>query len=237
MSPPPSGYASVSWNICHSWQPALVRCYHPLQAFSGFLRFSLCCPHFAPGWTVHRTGLSHSFPLFCPHFAPGWTVGCTALSHLFPLFCPLFAPGRTVHCTELSHSFPLVCDSFSVLFLVTATVLRSCGQVLGRRCFNLGYAGVFLTIRLGLWVLERAWHMAEGCPTVFSTPGDYSHCPHNILWLPGVKEGGEAPAPWSGHCIHILSETLCKEQWPLLTHFHTYSIMIFISMDFIYVYI
>lgn len=79
--------------------------------------------------------------------------------------------------------------------------------------------------------------MAEGCPTVFSTPGDYSHCPHNILWLPGVKEGGEAPAPWSGRCIHILSETLCKEQRPLLTHLHTYSIMIFISMDFIYVYI
>ena len=99
------------------------------------------------------------------------------------------------------------------------------------------YAGVFLTIRLGLWVLERAWHMAEGCPTVFSTPGDSSHCPHNILWLPGVKEGGEAPAPWSGHCIHILSESLCKEQRPLLTHLYTYSIMIFISMDFIYIYI
>ena len=69
-------------------------------------------------------------------------------------------------------------------------------------------------IWLGLWVLERAWHMAEGCPTVFSSPGTVPTVPTIFFGSRAQRRGVRRLPPGVGTASIYCQKSLVKRSSP-----------------------
>lgn len=170
----------------------------------------------------HHFSLLRPVPLLLPGGLVTLTAALVGRCHplqAFSGFLPLL-PSSCSRMDSASHSIITFVSSglgqFLSLgsFLVTSTVLRSCGQGFDRRSFNLGYAGAFLMIRLGLWVFERAWHVAEDCPTAFSSLGTIPTVPTIFSGSQAQRRGVRCPPPGVGTASIYCQKSLVKRSSP-----------------------